>query len=209
MKNLITKDIVSEVNAMNNSDDACFSEFEIPEHFKIRLGNVVVRRMGDTSSLEIDDCVNKDLFAHWRKDVGHLLSYDLKHRKYDGYYELRANGKKALLRKIEYKDLVDLKEHGYNHVYIGDFWYTILRVVPVSGNYADADAAAETDTGFYDYSCISEFDVKDTNVRVYDEDSESIALFDDPLRIASDVDVEPAENPEDCFESIDIPEEEI
>lgn len=165
---------------MYHSPNVVFNEFKIPVGFSIRFGNVVVRKYGNGGLLEMDENVTKELFATWKKDVGRLVSCDFNKGIFTGYYEIRANGKKALLRKIEYKDLVDLKERGFNHIYIGDYWYTVLRMIPSTGAYNDHDELAEEDSTIYDFSCISTYDEKDRNVPTYEDDQPSFALFDDP-----------------------------
>jgi hypothetical protein len=188
MKNLINKDTIKEVTEMYHSPNVVFNEFKIPAGFSIRFGNVVVRKYGNTGILEMDDNVNKELFAAWKKDVGRLMSRDFNKGIFTGYYEIKANNKKALLRKIEYKDLVDFKESGFNHLYIGDYWYTILRMIPLNGAYNDPDEHAEADSTMYDFSCISTYDETDANTQSYDDEQQSFALFDDPKEYVADND---------------------
>lgn len=206
MKNLISKDTIKEVTDMYHSPNVVFSEFKLPIGFSIRFGNVLVRKCGDKGLLEMDDNVNKEMFANWKKDVGRLVSHDFNKGIFSGYYEIKANGKKALLRKIEYKDLVDLKERGFNHLYIGDYWYTILRMIPQSGNYNDPDEQAEIDSTLYDFSCISTYDEKDANVPTYEDDQQSFALFDDPREESANTDA--LEDPEAFAEFTDEEEDE-
>lgn len=191
---------------MYHSPNVVFNEFKLPIGFSIRFGNVLVRKYGDKGLLEMDDNVNKEMFANWKKDVGRLVSHDFNKGIFSGYYEIKANGKKALLRKIEYKDLVDLKERGFNHLYIGDYWYTILRMIPQSGNYNDPDEQAEVDSTLYDFSCISTYDEKDANAPTYEDDQQSFALFDDPREESANTDA--LEDPDAFAEFTDEEEDE-
>lgn len=204
MKNLITKDTINEVNSMIQSPDAQFNEFKILPGFCIRFGNIIVRKYGDSGLLDLDECVNKELFAQWKKDVGQLISKDFKKGLFTGYYEIKANDKRALLRRIEYNDLLDMKDRGFNHVSIGDYWYTIMRLIPVNGNYNDADALAEANLTVYE-SSYSEYDEKDVVNPFFDEnqDQSGFALFDEPVRGKN----KKAEEVDEEDEEDEIPEE--
>lgn len=192
MKKLVSKELVSEVNAMLKSADAVFDSCEIGCNFAVRLGNVVVRKAYGTSVIELDPVVNKELFAQWKRDVGRYLSRDLSHGVYGNLYELKADGKKALLRKIPMQELPDAKVEGFDHVYIGDYHYTIIRVIPLNGKYTDPDENTDMED-HTQYSYISEFDSNDS---VTEEESaqQGMPLFTDDDMVSSALsDSEPEE----------------
>ena len=201
MKNLITKDTVKEVDEMCQSSNAVFNEFKIPTGFSIRFGNIIVRKVNESGLLDMDECVTKELFAQWKKDVGRLMSKDFNKGIFTGYFEIKANNKRALLRRIEYKDLIEMKESGFNHISLGDYWYTIMRLIPIDGNYNDADVLAESNLVTYDYSSASEYTEKDKVNVFFDEnqDQQSFALFDDPIK-ESRKDTNTLDDPDDIEE---------
>ncbi len=160
MKKLISKETIAEVNNMIKSPDATFDACDIYGDFKVRLGNVVVHKAGSSSVIELDTGVNKEMFAQWKRDVGRFLSRDLSHGIYNNLFELKADGKRALLRKIQQKELPDMRAEGFDHVYIGDYHYTIIRVIPNTGRYSDPDENTDSDD-CTQYSYISEFDKND------------------------------------------------
>ena len=177
MKKLVSKEIIADVNSMLKSADAVFDSCEITGNFAVRLGNVVVRKVCESSVIELDSVVNKEMFAQWKRDVGRFLSRDLSHGKYENLYELKAEGKKALLRKIPQADLPDMRAEGFDHVYIGDYHYTIIRVIPLNGKYTDPDETVDNDD-YLQYSYISEFDSNDSATEEENE-QQGIALFGD------------------------------
>ena len=175
MKKLVSKEMIADVNSMIKSADAIFDACEISGNFAVRLGNVVIRKACGTSVIELDSVVNKEMFAQWKRDVGRFLSRDLSHGVYSNLYELKAEGKKALLRKIPSAELPDMRAEGFDHVYIGDYHYTIMKIVPINGNYIDTDENYSSEE-YLQYSYISEFDSNDS-VTEEEKESQGIALF--------------------------------
>lgn len=160
MKKLVTKETIAEVNEMLKHPNVSFDSCEIGADFKVRLGNVVIRKTGPTSVIELDPLVRKETFAQWKRDVGRYLSRDLSHGVYVNLYELKTPEKKALLRKVPENELPDMRAEGFDHVYIGDYHYTIIKVVPLSARYDESDDNTESED-FTQYSYISEFDKSD------------------------------------------------
>lgn len=175
MKKLVSKETIADVSSMIKSADAVFDACEITGNFAVRLGNVVIRKACGTSVVELDSTVNKEMFAQWKRDVGRFLSRDLSHGVYSNLYELKAEGKKALLRKIPSAELPDMRAEGFDHVYIGDYHYTIIKVVPINGKYTDADENYSSED-YLQYSYISEFSNDDT-ITEEEKESQGIALF--------------------------------
>lgn len=197
MKKLISREIISEVNDMLNTNNSSFGQCKIEPGFAVRLGNVVVHKCGESSYIELDSNVEKETFAQWKKDVGKYLSRDLSHGNYSNLYELVANGKRVLLHKLSHKELPDAQLEGFNHVYIGDYHYTIIRLIPSDGRYTDSDENTEVLDDYSQYSCISEYDTKD---KATDDEisQQGIALFTDAdIMSESEMTTESDENEEE------------
>lgn len=179
MKKLVNKELIAEVNAMLKSQDARLDSYSTECNFAIRLGNVVIRKVSTGSIVELDPNVTKELFALWKKDVGKFVSRDLQKKRYNTLFELHSGGKRVLLRKITQDELPFMRDEGFAHVYIGDYHYTIIRMIPESGSYLDADENAEVDdTTYSQYSNIMEFD-NSQPVTEEEEMQQGVALFDE------------------------------
>ena len=139
MKKLVNKELIAEVNAMLKSQDARIDSYSTECNFAIRLGNIVIRKVNTGSVIELDPNVTKEMFALWKRDVGKFVSRDLQKKRYDTLFELHAAGRRVLLRKITQDELPFMRDEGFAHVYIGDYHYTIIRSIPETGSYLDAD----------------------------------------------------------------------
>ena len=194
MKKLITKETVAEVNDMLKQPEVRFEPCEIFNGFCVRLGNVVIRKVGNSSIIELDPSVRKETFDLWKKDVGKYLSKDLYHGVYSNLFELITSNKKALLRKIPQNELPDIRLEGFDHVYIGDYHYTIIRVISSESNYSDFDRNNEN-TDEDDYTQFSSISVYNKNDRVTEEEEmqQGIVLFSDN-EVSSDDMLEPIDN---------------
>ena len=175
MKKLVTKETIADVNAMLKQSDVIFEPCDVSGDFCVRLGNIVVRKVGTSSIIELDPSVKKEMFGLWKKDVGKYLSRDLSHGIYSNLYELHNSEKKVLLRKIQQNELSDARAEGFDHVYIGDYHYVIIRVVPINGRYSDPDENTEEED-YTQYSYISEYDSND-KVTEEEEVQQGMALF--------------------------------
>lgn len=202
MKKLVNKELIAEVNAMLKNQDARIESYSTECNFAIRLGNVVIRKVSAGSIIELDPNVTKELFALWKRDVGKFISRDLRKKKYDTLFELRSGGKRVLLRKITQDELPFMRDEGFAHVYIGDYHYTIIRMIPDTGSYLDADENTEVDDSMYSqYSNIMEFD-NSQPVTAEEEMQQGVALFDE-----SDAMSYRAEAQQDMTDIADIAEE--
>ena len=175
MKKLVSKETIAEVNAMLKQSDVIFEPCDISGGFCVRLGNIVIRKVGTSSIIELDPSVKKDLFGLWKKDVGKYLSRDLSHGVYSNLFELMGSGKKVLLRKAPQNELAEIRAEGFDHLYIGDYHYTIIRVIPINGKYSDPDENTEEED-YTQYSYISEYDSND-KVTEEEEIQQGMALF--------------------------------
>lgn len=179
MKKLVNKEFISEVNAMLKSQDARIDSYSTECNFAIRLGNIVIRKISTGSLVELDSNVTKDLFSVWKRDVGKFILRDLKKKKYDTLFELHACGKRVLLRRITQDELPFMRDEGFAHVYMGNYHYTIIRMIPKDGSYLDADDNTETDDGMYSkYSNIMEFDDSHP-ITAEEKIQQGMALFDE------------------------------
>lgn len=179
MKKLVNKELIAEVNAMLKSQDARIDSYSTECNFAIRLGNIVIRKVNTGSVIELDPNVTKEMFALWKRDVGKFVSRDLQKKRYDTLFELHAAGRRVLLRKITQDELPFMRDEGFAHVYIGDYHYTIIRSIPETGSYLDADENTEADDSVYSqYSNIMEFD-NSQPVTAEEEMQQGMALFDE------------------------------
>ena len=71
----------------------------------------------------------------WYKDVGKILSTDLRKKRDELYFEMVTDTYRVLLRKITEDELGEMTEKGFNHVLIGDFYYIIIKEIPLEGSY--------------------------------------------------------------------------
>lgn len=191
MKKLITKEVVAEVNEMLKQSEIIFKPCDIFPGFCVRLGNVVIRKVGNSSIIELDPSVKKEAFDLWKKDVGKYLSKDLYHGIYTNLFELCTPDKKVLLRKVSQEELPEVRSEGYNHVYIGDYYYTILKIISADGSYLDIDKTVENidNEDFSQYSYISNFNKTDKTTEE-EEMQQGISLFNEN-EVSSDIDLEP------------------
>lgn len=201
MKKLVNKELIAEVNAMLKSQDARIDSYSTECNFAIRLGNIVIRKVNTGSVIELDPNVTKEMFALWKRDVGKFVSRDLQKKRYDTLFELHAAGRRVLLRKITQDELPFMRDEGFAHVYIGDYHYTIIRSIPETGSYLDADENTEADDSMYSqYSNIMEFD-NSQPVTAEEEMQQGMALFDESDTTSY------SNEPADISEVMDIPDE--
>lgn len=201
MKKLVNKELIAEVNAMLKSQDARIDSYPTECNFAIRLGNIVIRKVNTGSVIELDPNVTKEMFALWKRDVGKFVSRDLRKKRYDTLFELHAAGRRVLLRKITQDELPFMRDEGFAHVYIGDYHYTIIRLIPENGSYLDADENTEVDDSMYSqYSNIMEFD-NSQPVTAEEEMQQGMALFDESDTTSY------SNEPADISEVTDIPDE--
>ena len=86
-------------------------------------------------------------------------------------------------------------------MYIGDYHYTIIRSIPETGSYLDADENTEADDSMYSqYSNIMEFD-NSQPVTTEEEMQQGMALFDESDTTSY------SNEPADISEVMDIPDE--
>ena len=70
---------------------------------------------------------NKAYMSDWRKDVGNILAHDFRKNSAQGkYFEFKTNMTKTLLRRISDDELKEFKEQGFDHLKLGDYFYTII-----------------------------------------------------------------------------------
>lgn len=201
MKKLVNKELIAEVNAMLKSQDVRIDSYSTECNFAIRLGNIVIRKVNTGSVIELDPNVTKEMFALWKRDVGKFVSRDLQKKRYDTLFELHAAGRRVLLRKITQDELPFMRDEGFAHVYIGDYHYTIIRSIPETGSYLDADENTEADDSMYSqYSNIMEFD-NSQPVTAEEEMQQGMALFDESDTTSY------SNEPADISEVMDIPDE--
>lgn len=132
---LITKDIIKLVKSV--IDDTIIKKYEFLNYNRFTIGNVVITMFnGDKPMLNIDESYTKEYEKIWRNDVGRIFYNELK-KSDPEIYEIISKNFKALLKKISEDEFNDFKERGFDHVQIGDSWYTIIKAVTLNKSYAD------------------------------------------------------------------------
>lgn len=183
MKKLITKDTITEVNAMLTDDSAVFERFEMTPGTRFCIGNITLTQDATGWIIILPEFIPKGYLTQWKQDAGGYLNRDLKKHNYENLFVLEANGKSVLLRKISEEELPTVKEAGLAHVSIGDYNYMIIRIIRKGETFGNTIIGFfDDDEGAFDYlqrGNYSEYDEIDSDL----EDSEgpigSLALLDE------------------------------
>ena len=136
MNNLISKELIAKVTNDSKLASTQINPYTFPEYTDICIGVIHIIRGGDNTHIHLSENVSKQYMNAWSKDVGKVLSKDLRKKKDDLYFEMVTDTYRVLLRKITEKELPEMTERGFNHVLIGDFYYTIIKEIPLDGSYS-------------------------------------------------------------------------
>ena len=133
--NLISKELIAKVANDSILTSTQINPYTFPSYTNICIGAVRIIRGNDTY-LHLSENVTKQYMNAWYKDVGKILSTDLRKKRDELYFEMVTDTYRVLLRKITEKELPEMTERGFNHVLIGDFYYTIIKEIPLDGSYS-------------------------------------------------------------------------
>ena len=134
--NLISKELIAKVAADAKLSSSKMEQYTFPSYTNICMGAVNVVRGGSETYVHLSENVSKAYYNAWNKDVGKVLSRDLRRKNDDLYFEMSTETYKVLLRKIKEDELPEMTEKGFNHVLIGDFYYIIIKEIPLDGSYS-------------------------------------------------------------------------
>lgn len=131
MKKLISKETIAEVqkayNELAEKNLAQCKEYKFNNVEYFAIGFVTVVKHGTGCMLNLKPEANKAYMSDWRKDIGNILAHDFRKNSAQGkYFEFKTNMTKTLLRRISDDELKEFKEQGFDHLKLGDYFYTII-----------------------------------------------------------------------------------
>lgn len=145
MNKFITTEHINEVQAAMNDLSAGKRKIKMQQYkFRepseaIRIGEVTVI-VYDVNSvyLRLSEAASSMYISKWHNDVGGVLVKAVK-RNIKNVYELVTPTFKALIVKILEEELDDITTKNLDHVKMGDYTYTIIRVVDKDDTYSSQD----------------------------------------------------------------------
>ena len=133
--NLISKELIAKVANDSKLASTQMNPYTFPAYTNICIGAIHIVRGGNETYIRLSENVSKQYMNAWTKDVGKILSKDLRKKRDDLYFEMVTETYRVLLRKITEEELGEMIEKGFNHVLIGDFYYVIIKEIPLNGSY--------------------------------------------------------------------------
>ena len=133
--NLISKELIAKVANDSKLASTQMNPYTFPAYTNICIGAIHVVRGGNETYIRLSENVSKQYMNAWTKDVGKILSKDLRKKRDELYFEMVTDTYRVLLRKITEEELGEMTEKGFNHVLIGDFYYVIIKEIPLNGSY--------------------------------------------------------------------------
>ena len=133
--NLISKELIAKVANDSKLALTQMNPYTFPAYTNICIGAIHIVRGGNETYIRLSENVSKQYMNAWTKDVGKILSKDLRKKRDELYFEMVTETYRVLLRKITEEELGEMTEKGFNHVLIGDFYYVIIKEIPLYGSY--------------------------------------------------------------------------
>ena len=133
--NLISKELIAKVANDSKLASTQMNPYTFPAYTNICIGAIHIVRGGNETYIRLSENVSKQYMNAWTKDVGKILSKDLRKKRDELYFEMVTETYRVLLRKITEEELSEMTEKGFNHVLIGDFYYVIIKEIPLNGSY--------------------------------------------------------------------------
>ena len=133
--NLISKELIAKVANDSKLASTQMNPYTFPAYTNICIGAIHIVRGGNEAYIYLSENVSKQYMNAWSKDVGKILSKDLRKKRDELYFEMVTETYRVLLRKITEEELGEMTEKGFNHVLIGDFYYVIIKEIPLNGSY--------------------------------------------------------------------------
>lgn len=133
--NLISKELIAKVANDSKLASTQMNPYTFPTYTNICIGAIHIIRGGNETYIYLSETVSKQYMKVWSKDVGKILSKDLRKNRDELYFEMVTDTYRVLLRKITEEELGEMTEKGFNHVLIGDFYYVIIKEIPLEGSY--------------------------------------------------------------------------
>ena len=133
--NLISKELIAKVANDSKLASTQMNPYTFPAYTNICIGAIHIVRGGNEAYIYLSENVSKQYMNAWSKDVGKILSKDLRKKRDELYFEMVTETYRVLLRKITEEELGEMTEKGFNHVLIGDFYYVIIKEITLNGSY--------------------------------------------------------------------------
>ena len=133
--NLISKELIAKVANDSKLASTQMNPYTFPAYTNICIGAIHIVRGGNETYIRLSENVSKQYMNAWTKDVGKILSKDLRKKRDELYFEMVTDTYRVLLPKITEEELGEMTEKGFNHVLIGDFYYIIIKEIPLYGSY--------------------------------------------------------------------------
>lgn len=133
--NLISKELIAKVSNDSKLASTQMNPYTFPAYTNVCIGAIHIIRGGNETYIHLSENVSKQYMKAWSKDVGKILSKDLRKNRDELYFEMVTDSYRVLLRKITEEELSEMTEKGFNHVLIGDFYYVIIKEIPLEGSY--------------------------------------------------------------------------
>ena len=134
--NLISKELIAKVANDSKLASTQMNPYTFPAYTNVCIGVIHIIRGGNETYIHLSENVSKQYMKVWSKDVGKILSNDLRKNRDELYFEMVTGTYRVLLRKITEEELGEMTERGFNHVLIGDFYYVIIKEIPLEGSYS-------------------------------------------------------------------------
>lgn len=137
MKKLINKEFAKRLQAAIDDGKAKIKKYKFNDTYeRFLIGKVYVVKVKDRCQLELPHDVNKLYMTPWHNDVGEYFAKDLKSTKGENIFELITKVEHALLYKIPHEEFEKIEENGFAYLKIGDFYYMIIKCIPIKESYA-------------------------------------------------------------------------
>ena len=133
--NLISKELIAKVANDSKLASTQMNPYTFPAYTNVCIGVIHIIRGSNETYIHLSENVSKQYMKVWSKDVGKILSNDLRKNRDELYFEMVTGTYRVLLRKITEEELGEMIEKGFNHVLIGDFYYVIIKEIPLEGSY--------------------------------------------------------------------------
>lgn len=135
MMNLISKELIAKVANDSKLATTQMNPYIFPSYTNISIGAIRVVRGSEETYIHLSENVSKQYMKAWANDVGKILCKDLRKKRDELYFEMVTDTYRVLLRKITEEELGEMTEKEFNHVLIGDFYYVIIKEIPLDGSY--------------------------------------------------------------------------
>lgn len=177
MKSIITNDIITKVSNDSKSQTNTLAPYKFSSYDVIGIGAIQVIIHGEDYHLHLHEDIGKTYLRDWNEDAGKLLTRDLHRKDKSHFYEFKTPTYKALLRRIDDDKKDEMKELGFCHLLIGDYYYTIIKLINNNETYGKVNTLI--DESLQEKHEDEDPEEEEENVAVDDiAEVESLSLFD-------------------------------